>query len=159
MLKLSLGRQRKSDGRTHSKGTAGSSEKIAEACPGNRPQTADPHPGWHRIETFTRYKAKAEGKVCFRVPAPYTSQECAACGYTHPDNRRTQDAIVCLSCGYSDNADRNATRIIKKRAIDAILHLGTGLTNDNELVTGRGEQRKTPRPQWSTKRQKRKRER
>lgn len=99
--------------------------------------------GWHRIESFTKYKAKAEGKTCFRVPAPYTSQECAACGLTHPDNRRTQDAFVCVSCGHSDNADRNAARTIKKRAIDAILHPGTGLTDENMLVTGRGDQRKT----------------
>lgn len=99
--------------------------------------------GWHHIESFTKYKAKAEGKTCFRVPAPYTSQECAACGLTHPDNRRTQDAFVCVSCGHFDNADRNAARIIKKRAIDAILHPGTGLTDENMLVTGRGDQRKT----------------
>lgn len=99
--------------------------------------------GWYRIELFTKYKAKAAGKACFCVPAPYTSQECATCGYTHPDNRRTQDEFVCVSCGHSDNADRNAARIIKKRAIELILHPGTGLTNDNELVTGRGDQRKT----------------
>ena len=40
--------------------------------------------GWHRIETYTQYKANADGKACFRIPAPYTSQECAECGHTHP---------------------------------------------------------------------------
>lgn len=50
---------------------------------------------------------------------------------------------MCVSCGHTDNADRNAARIIKKRAIDAILHPGTGLTDENMLVTGRGDQRKT----------------
>ncbi|EFU6042205.1 MULTISPECIES: RNA-guided endonuclease InsQ/TnpB family protein [Klebsiella] len=93
--------------------------------------------GWHRIEGFTKYKAKAEGKACFRIPAPYTSQECAECGHTNPDNRKTQAAFICVSCGHTDNADRNASRVIKKRAIELIINPGTGLTNDNELVTGR----------------------
>ncbi|MDV0978079.1 transposase, partial [Klebsiella pneumoniae] len=93
--------------------------------------------GWHRIEGFTKYKAKAEGKACFRIPAPYTSQECAECGHTNPDNRKTQAAFICVSCGHTDNADRNASRVIKKRAIALIINPGTGLTNDNELVTGR----------------------
>src|SRR5471030_1382325 len=93
--------------------------------------------GWHRIEAFTKYKAKAEGKACFRIPAPYTSQECSICGYTHPDNRKTQSAFICASCGHTDNADRNAAYVIKKRGIAFILNPGTGLVNDNELTTGR----------------------
>lgn len=93
--------------------------------------------GWHRIEGFTKYKAKAEGKACFRIPAAYTSQECAICGHIHPNNRKTQSAFICVNCGHSDNADINAALVIKKRGINAILHPGTGLVNDNELTTGR----------------------
>ena len=31
--------------------------------------------GWHKLEAFTKYKAKRAGKAFFKVPAPFTSQE------------------------------------------------------------------------------------
>jgi len=46
--------------------------------------------GWHIIETYTQYKAYQADKVVFKIPAPYTSQECAKCGHTHPDNCKSQ---------------------------------------------------------------------
>lgn len=59
------------------------------------------------------------------------------CGHTHPDNRKTQSAFLCELCGHTDNADRNAAYVIKKRGLAFILNPGTGLVNDNELTTGR----------------------
>jgi putative transposase len=95
--------------------------------------------GWHRIEAFTQYKANHGGKACFRIPAPYTSQECAECGHTHPDNRKTQSAFICGSCGHTDNADNNASRVIKGRAINLILDTGTVL-RDGVLTLRTGRQ-------------------
>ena len=51
-------------------------------------------------------------KAVFTIPAPHTSQACAKCGHTHPDNRKTQDVFCCIACGHKDNADKNAAKNI-----------------------------------------------
>ncbi|MDD2945532.1 MAG: transposase [Acinetobacter sp.] len=94
--------------------------------------------GWHKIASFLKYKAVKLGKAVFTVHASYTSQECASCGYTHPDNRKTQDRFICVSCGHTDNADHNASIIIKNRAINLILDCGTQLDDDYLSSIGRG---------------------
>jgi len=38
----------------------------------------------------------------------YTSQRCSECGYTASENRESQAAFCCRSCGHSANADVNA---------------------------------------------------
>nr|NGX63111.1 hypothetical protein [Candidatus Anoxychlamydiales bacterium] len=38
---------------------------------------------WHRLETYTKYKAIRADKVWFKISANYTSQECADCGRIH----------------------------------------------------------------------------
>ena len=110
--------------------------------------------GWYIIETYTKYKAYQAGKAVFKVNPAYTSQECAKCGHTHPDNRRTQDLFVCGNCGNTDNADNNASLVIKKRAINLILDTGTVLSDDGVLRTksdsGCGGNRKTGRVKSST---------
>jgi len=112
--------------------------------------------GWHIIETYTKYKAYRAGKAVFKIPAPYTSQECAACEHTHPDNRRKQAVFKCVNCGYADNADRNASLVAKKRAINLILNTGTVLSEKGVLTlepesdTGRGGKCKTSRANSST---------
>ena len=101
--------------------------------------------GWHYIETFTKYKADKAGKAVFKVSAAYTSQECANCGHTHPSNRKSQELFHCQSCGNIDNADRNASLVIKKRAINLILDSGTELSGKgiSLLGIGRGANRKS----------------
>jgi putative transposase len=116
---------------------------------------------WHQLETFTKYKSKRAGKAFFKVSAKHTSQECAACSHIHPDNRTTQSEFRCGSCGHTDNADRNAALVIKKRAILLIQDSGTELSDRGVLVSdrGRGARRKsTPILvlQKAMKRQKRK---
>lgn len=90
--------------------------------------------GWHFIETYTEYKAYRAGKAFFKIPAPYTSQECAQCDYTHPDNRTSQATFVCGRCGHADNADHNASLVIKKRAIALLKHTGTVLSAKGVLT-------------------------
>jgi len=92
--------------------------------------------GWYKIEAYTIYKAYKAGKAVFKISAYNTSQECAKCGYTHPDNRQTQDLFVCGKCRHADNADRNASLVIAKRAINLILYTGTVLSDRNILVKG-----------------------
>ena len=110
--------------------------------------------GWHIIETYTQYKAYRAGKAVFKVNPAYTSQECAKCDHTHPNNRKSQELFVCGHCGNTDNADNNASLVIKKRAINLILNTGTVLSDDGVLRdqsgSGRGGSRKTGRAKSST---------
>ena len=97
---------------------------------------------WHLFEAFTTYKAKKEGKVVFKVAPNHTSQECAHCHHIHPKNRKKQDKFLCLSCGHTDNADINAAKVIKQRAIQLILNSGTELSKRGVLSlsdSGRGD--------------------
>ncbi|MBF0440291.1 MAG: transposase [Oligoflexales bacterium] len=107
--------------------------------------------GWHQLESYIKYKSYRAGKVWFKIPALYTSQECAACGHTHPDNRMSQSVFSCVSCGHTDNADHNAAEVIKKRAIKLILDSGTELSKRGVLLdTGRGAINKTKRAKASS---------
>ncbi|KEY61003.1 RNA-guided endonuclease TnpB family protein [Serratia sp. DD3] len=105
------------------------------------------HSGWHMLESFTKYKAYQAGKAFFKIPATYTSQECAVCGNIHPNNRKSQSLFVCGQCGNTDNADHNASLVIKKRAITLILDSGTELSAADVLTAsadiGRGGKGKT----------------
>lgn len=94
--------------------------------------------GWHQLETFIKYKSYRAGKVWFKISAYQTSQECAVCGHTHPDNRKTQSKFLCGSCGHSANADFNSAEVIKKRTIRLILDPGTGLSDRGVLLEGTG---------------------
>jgi putative transposase len=89
------------------------------------------------IERFCAYKAEAKGKAFFKISASYTSQECADCGHTHPNNRQSQVLFLCENCGHADNADKNAALVIKKRAIKLILDSGTELSTKGVLTAGR----------------------
>ncbi|MCY0878983.1 MAG: transposase [Firmicutes bacterium] len=76
---------------------------------------------WGQVVTFTRYKALRHHKLVLTVPPQYSSQECAECAFTAPDNRPSQADFVCQRCGHRDNADHNAARVIKKRGIQTLL--------------------------------------
>ena len=57
-----------------------------------------------------------ECRTVFRSTSPFkTSQECSKCGHIEKGNRLSQESFVCQKCGYSDNADYNASKVILKR--------------------------------------------
>jgi len=68
-----------------------------------------------------QYKARRQGKLVIEVPPFYSSQECAACGHVHQDNRVSQAEFVCLSCGNTDHADHNAAKVIAMRGVRQLL--------------------------------------
>ena len=72
---------------------------------------------WSEFRTMLEYKAKWCGKKVIVVDPRYTSQKCHSCGHTAKENRRTQAAFSCVSCGHSENADINASRNIHDLAI------------------------------------------
>ena len=100
--------------------------------------------GWYQLEVFLKYKSHRAGKALYKVPAHHTSQECADCSHTHPNNRKIQELFHCVSCGHTDNADRNSAEVVKKRAIKLIMDSGTELSSKGVLLDkGRGAASKT----------------
>lgn len=87
-----------------------------------------------RFEVLLKYKMEKACKPLFKVAPHHTSQECACCGYTHPDNRENQSDFKCKSCGHQDNADHNAAIVIRKRAIKLILDSGTELVGTDKNI-------------------------
>ncbi|MEN6513689.1 transposase [Methanoculleus sp.] len=76
------------------------------------------HHKWafHQLRSFIEYKARRAGVLVTVIDGAYTSQQCSACGFVHPDNRPSQAAFRCLACGHTENADLNAARNIAARA-------------------------------------------
>ena len=75
---------------------------------------------WGSILNFTKYKGLRKNKLTIKVQPYGTSQECSHCGHIHPDNRVSQPLFVCQCCGFTVNADFNASLNIKKRGIEQI---------------------------------------
>ncbi|MFF0673041.1 RNA-guided endonuclease InsQ/TnpB family protein [Streptomyces tendae] len=69
---------------------------------------------WSRTVTMLTYKAARCGGRLVKVPAPYTSQRCSACGFITEGSRETQELFACKNpdCGWTGNADWNAARNI-----------------------------------------------
>jgi putative transposase len=69
---------------------------------------------WGRTVTMLTYKTARLGGQLVKVPAPYTSQRCSACGFITPGSRETQELFACKNpdCGFQCNADWNAARNI-----------------------------------------------
>jgi len=76
---------------------------------------------WGQTKVFLQYKARRQGKLCIDVPPHYSSQECAACGHIHKDNRRLHAEFFCQRCEHFDNADRNASKVIAQRGVTRLL--------------------------------------
>ncbi|MFF3983474.1 RNA-guided endonuclease InsQ/TnpB family protein [Streptomyces sp. NPDC001797] len=62
--------------------------------------------GWGLLRRRT--EDKAPGRV-EDVPAPYTSLRCSACGWIEKRSRKSQADFACVSCGFTCNADENAS--------------------------------------------------
>ena len=62
--------------------------------------------GWGLLRRRTEHKAP--GRV-EDVPAPYTSLRCSACGWIDKNSRKSQAEFECESCGFTGNADTNAS--------------------------------------------------
>lgn len=50
-----------------------------------------------------------------KVNPAYSSQTCSKCGHTCKENRKTQSLFECVSCGFTENADFQATLILYQR--------------------------------------------
>ena len=65
--------------------------------------------GWAIFFNQLEYKLADNGGELIKVNPKYTSQTCSQCGYRNKNNRLSQSKFVCKKCGYSTNADYNAS--------------------------------------------------
>ncbi|NDD11872.1 MAG: transposase, partial [Betaproteobacteria bacterium] len=72
------------------------------------------------VKQFAAYKAAAANKLVLSVPAHHTSQECSVCHKIDHLSRVSQSVFRCTACGHTENADMNASKVIKHRGILAI---------------------------------------
>lgn len=80
-------------------------------------------------------EASKVGIAIYAVWPQGSSQTCSACGYRHRENRESQARFRCLQCGYEDNADVNAARILRNRAFHLICSI-TGRDETEGAPTG-----------------------
>lgn len=76
---------------------------------------------WGKLVLYLGYKAKRLSKLVIKVNPYQSSQECAKCHHTHPQNRQSQSVFLCQGCGHAANADQNAAEVLKQRGVKALL--------------------------------------
>lgn len=69
---------------------------------------------YFQLQNMIEYKADRVGIKVRYVDAEYTSQTCSVCGYIDKENRQSQSKFVCKNCGFTANADYNASQNISK---------------------------------------------
>ena len=76
------------------------------------------HASWsfYDLRTKIAYKAQLAGVKVVFVDPRNTSRMCSVCGYISKKNRPNQSTFLCQACGYSCNADLNASVNIAVRA-------------------------------------------
>jgi IS605 OrfB family transposase len=72
---------------------------------------------FRRLYEYVSYKAEERGIRVEEVNPKNTSRRCSSCGFTHENNRPSQDIFCCQSCGYENHADYNAAKNIGYRLL------------------------------------------
>ena len=61
--------------------------------------------GWFEFRCQLDYKLAWNGGWLVGVPPQYTSRTCPCCGQVSADNRQRQAQLLCVDCGFEENAD------------------------------------------------------
>jgi len=70
---------------------------------------------FNQLQSFLDYKAVRKGVWVVYVNPAYTSKSCSHCGSRYSVRPQKRGFFKCLHCGYSLNADLNASRNIRER--------------------------------------------
>lgn len=73
--------------------------------------------GFAQLRIYIEYKAQLAGVPVYAVDPRNTSRQCEQCGCIDKKNRQTQSLFLCVSCGYTQDADFNAARNIRVRGL------------------------------------------
>ena len=71
--------------------------------------------GWAAFVQMLEYKQSWLGGTVLKIDPKHTSQICPKCNHKDKDNRKTQERFKCVSCHYTNNADRVAALNILAR--------------------------------------------
>lgn len=85
------------------------------------------HAGWafFQLRSFVTYKSTLAGVPVLAVDPRNTSRTCNVCGHCEKANRKSQSEFVCRQCGHSANADVNAARNIRAKALVKVPMVGS----------------------------------
>ncbi|WP_220197544.1 zinc ribbon domain-containing protein [Ktedonospora formicarum] len=85
-----------------------------------------------QFHAFLSYKAQEKGIDVVKIDPRHTSQTCSRCGHQARNNRRSQSLFLCRVCGFSLNADLNASRNIREKYLASLgTSLASGLLSDD----------------------------
>ena len=87
--------------------------------------------------------ARKYGIAVSLVHSAYTSQTCPKCGNVDSENRKSQEEFECIECGYTANADINASVNILERVVSTVLR--NELLKKGKLDNGTFEPKKLKR--------------
>jgi putative transposase len=94
--------------------------------------------GWSMLRRRLEEKAATCGVVVVAVDPRFTSQRCAVCGHTCPENRESQAVFRCRACGHEANADVNAATNILAAGLAVTARGGTPHQGPCETRTSPG---------------------
>ena len=100
--------------------------------------------GWGLLRRRTEHKAP--GRV-EDVPAAFTSLRCSACGWIEKKSRKSQADFVCVSCGFTCNADENAANNVAAGQVGIPRPRQSAGAGGVTAATGRSSTRE-PQPTW-----------
>ncbi len=78
---------------------------------------------WSSFIDKLEYKLKWLGGLLIKVPPMNTSNTCHKCFHKDTNNRITQSHFKCIKCGFSGNADYNASMNILREGVITLSHL------------------------------------
>ncbi|MFD3583317.1 RNA-guided endonuclease InsQ/TnpB family protein [Streptomyces sp. NPDC058683] len=100
--------------------------------------------GWGLLRQRTEEKAPSRVED---VPAAFTSLRCSACGRIEKKSRKSQADFVCVSCGFTCNADENAAVNVAAGQGGIPRPRRTAGAGGVTAATGRSSARE-PQPTW-----------
>lgn len=89
---------------------------------------------YYELQSQIKYKAEREGIVVKFINPKDTSKTCSKCGNVDGDSRLSQSEYECTSCGYTENADYNASLNIAKSTNFIKINKKSSIKFDNQLV-------------------------
>ncbi len=94
------------------------------------------HSNWafRQLRELVSYKARLAGVRMVAVDPRHTSQTCNACGHCEKGNRKSQSEFVCQLCHHSTNADVNAARNIRARALSIAPMVASSFATQRQAV-------------------------
>jgi putative transposase len=73
---------------------------------------------WYDLTKKLEYLAAKSGKILNKVNPQYTSKTCSKCSHVDRDSRNGEK-FICTNCGHIDDANLQAARNVKTKAIEA----------------------------------------